>query len=303
MDTLVTITVVSDSEDKADKAMESAFSVIDRFGKLINFFSDGSELSSINGNAGVGAVRVSPETVDVVEKAVYISQKSEGAFDATIGPEIKLWDFVKKVKPADDEIRKNLGLVNYRDIVIDRRKSTVFLRRRGMLMDLGGIAKGYAADLAVENLKENGIRAGIVANAGDIRVFGLKPDGALWNVGIANPRKKDESDELIARIKLADKAISTSGDYERYFIVDGRRFHHILDPKTGYPAPDCRSVTIITNEGVFTDGFSTAVFVLGPEKGMKLVSEMGMDAMIIDNNGKVYTTPGIKGILTVEENR
>ena len=302
MDTLVTITVVSDSDDKAAQAIEKAFSVIDRFGKLINFFSEDSELSAINRNAGIKGVRVSPETIDVIEKAVYVAEKSDGAFDATIGPESRLWDFYKKVKPSDDEIRKNLDLVNYRDIVLDREKSTVFLRRKGMMMDLGGIAKGYAADLAVENLRQNGIRAGIVANAGDIRVFGVKPDGSPWNIGVKNPRQKNESDELIARVRLTDKAISTSGDYERYFMADGKRFHHILDPKTGYPASYCRSVTIITDKGVFTDGFSTAVFVLGPDKGMELVRETGMDAVIIDSNGTIFTTPGMKGILTIEEN-
>ncbi len=302
MDTLVSVTVVSDSDDKAAKAIESAFSVMDRFGKLINFFSGDSELSSINRNAGIKGVTVSPEMIDVIEKAVYVAEKSDGAFDITIGPESGLWDFYKKVKPSDDEIRKNLDLVDYRDIVIDKEKSMVFLRRKGMLMDLGGIAKGYAADLAVENLKQNGIRAGIVANAGDIRVFGVRPDGSPWNIGVKNPRQKDESDELIARIKLSDKAISTSGDYERYFITGGKRFHHILDPKTGYPASYCRSVTIIADKGVFTDGFSTAVFVLGPEKGMKLVRETGMDAVIIDSNGTIYTTPGMEGILTIEEN-
>ncbi len=300
MDTLVTVTVVSGSTEEADRAIEKAFSVIEQFGDKINFFSDKSELFAINKNAGITPVRVSSETVGVIERAVYISERSGGAFDPTIGPEIKMWDFFKKVRPEEAAIKKKLLLVNFRNIVVDRAKSTVFLKKRGMLLDLGGIAKGYAADLALATLKQDHIGAGIVAAAGDIRTFGLKPDGTLWNVGIKNPRQKNETDELIAKARLTNKAISTSGDYERYFIEDGRRFHHILDPKTGYPAGQCRSVTVISNSGIFADGFSTAVFVSGPEKGMELVKEAGVDAIIIDKDGGIHTTPGVRGMVTFE---
>lgn len=300
MDTFVSITVVSDSKDKAESSIDNAFSAIEHFGDLINFFSDRSELSSININAGLKEVKVSPETLDVIEKAIYVSEKSGGAFDATAGPLIKLWNFHKKVKPSDAEIRKNLPLVNYRNIVINRDRSTVFLRKKGMLLDLGGIAKGYAADLAVEVLRKGSINSGIVAIAGDIRAFGLKPDGKPWNIGIKNPRQNNESDEIIAKIKLNDKAISTSGDYERFFLQDGKRFHHLLDPKTGYPADQCRGVSIITDKGVFADAFSTAVFILGTESGLKLVRETGMDAIVIDSNGIIHTTDGLKGRLEIE---
>lgn len=301
MDTMVTITVAADSGQDAEKATEDAFSAIERFGDLINFFSDKSELSLINRNAGIREVKISPDTFDVIEKALYASKKSDGAFDPTIGPEIRLWDFFKKVKPSEAEIRKNLSFVNYKDVVIDKAGSTVFLKKKGMLMDLGAIAKGYAADLAVATLKRDGIHAGIVANAGDIRAFGLKPDGKPWIIGIKNPRQKNESDEIFAEIKLRDKAISTSGDYERYFIEDGQRFHHILDPKTGHAAGLCRSVTIIADKGVFTDSFSTAIFVLGHEKGMKLARELGLEAVIIDGSGILRTTPGLKGVLKIEK--
>jgi thiamine biosynthesis lipoprotein len=301
MDTIVTITVVADSGRDAEKAIEDAFATIERFGERINFFSDGSELSSINRNAGIKEVKVSPETFDVIENALRVAEKTDGAFDPTIGPEIGLWDFYRKIRPSEADVRRKMPLVNYKEVVIDKTRSTVFLRKRGMLMDLGAIAKGYAADLAVAALKRDGIGAGIVANAGDIRTFGLKPDGRPWTVGIRNPRQKDETDEIFAEIRLSDKAISTSGDYERYFIEDGRRFHHILDPKTGYPAMLCRSVSIIAGEGVLTDSFSTAIFVLGPEKGLKLARQLGMDAIIIDSAGGLRTTPGLKGILKIEK--
>ncbi len=266
MDTVVTITVTADAGPEAEKAIEDAFGVIERFGERIDFFSENSELSSINRNAGIMAVKVSPETFDLIEKALYVAEKSEGAFDPTIGSEIKLWDFFKKIRPSETEIKKSLHLVDYREVVMNRADRTVFLRKRGMLMDLGAIAKGYAADLAVAALQRDGIHAGIVANAGDIRAFGTKPGGDPWRIGIRNPRQKGESDEIFAEVALVDKAISTSGDYERYFIEGGERFHHILDPKTGRSAGLCRSVTVVADKGVFADSFSTAVFVLGPRK-------------------------------------
>jgi thiamine biosynthesis lipoprotein len=169
------------------------------------------------------------------------------------------------------------------------------------MMDLGGVAKGYGADLAVESLRKSGIRGGIVAIAGDIRTFGLKADGKPWSIGIQNPRQKGESDEIIARLGLSDKAISTSGDYQRYFVMDGRRYHHLLNPATGYPAEGCRSVTVIADSGVYTDSFATAVFVLGPDRGMKLLEETGMDGVIVEENGTIRTTAGLKGRLKIEK--
>jgi len=302
MDTVVSITVVSGSGAAADQAIDRAFAAIDRFGSLIDFFSDKSELTLINRNAGIKPTVVSPDTADVIEKAVSVSKRSWGAFDATIGPVSRLWDFHEKIRPDDGAIKKYLPLVGYRDIIIDRQKSTVFLRKKGMLMDLGGIAKGYAADLAVDSLRQAGIAAGIVAVAGDIRTFGTKPDGEAWNIGIKNPRQKGESDDVLAEIRLSGKAVSTAGDYERFFIEKGRRYHHLLDPKTGYPAEGCRSVTVIADRGVYSDAFSTAVFILGPEKGMSLLREAGMEGVIVDNNGTIRPTPGLKGRLKIEKN-
>lgn len=305
MDTFVTITVVSDSEKAAGTAIEHAFIRLEQFGNMINFFSPDSELAMINKNAGVTATHVSAETLDVIDKALYVAEKSHGAFDPTIGPVIKLWDFHEHIKPEDAEVKKNLPLVNYRYVRIDRKQSTVFLTRKGMLLDLGGIAKGYAADLAVETLKMQGIRSGLVAIAGDIKTFGSRPDGKPWNIGIKNPRQKTEKDEIIATVLLSDRAISTAGDYERFFIRDGQRYHHIMDPATGYPAYGTRSVSVVTDRGVFADGFDNAIFVLGPEKGAKLIEQLGrdfpIDAFILYDNGTQYLTTGIKGILKHEK--
>lgn len=301
MDTFVTVTVVSDSAEKAEAAIEKAFSTMERFGRLVDFYSETSDVAEINRNSGMAPVRVSPETLEVIEKAAFVAAKSGGAFDPTIGPVVKLWDFNKKIRPSEDDIKSKLDLVDYRNIMIDRQNSTVLLKKRGMMLDPGGIAKGYAADLAVKTLRDQGIKSGLVAAAGDIRTFGTRPDGNPWNIGIKNPRPGSGSDEILATIKLGDKAVSTSGDYERYFMLDGQRYHHILDPRTGYPARGCRSVTVITDRGVFADAFSTAVFVLGPEKGLRLAEDEEMQTLIVDDNGRVITTPGLKDKLRFEK--
>jgi thiamine biosynthesis lipoprotein len=306
MDTLVTITVVSNSKDSAKKAIDGAFSEIEKLEKLTDFFSSESEVSLINKSAGISEVKVSPDILDILEKALWVSERTRGAFDVTIGPVMTLYDFYKKIKPEQAAIKKNLPLVNYKGLIIDRNKSTVFLKRKGMLIDLGGIAKGYAADKAVETLERNGIHSGLVSVAGDIRAFGLKPDKRPWKIGIRSPRipanlplvKGDKGgfpDDIMATIELRDMAISTSGDYERFFILGGKRYHHLLSPKTGYPAEGCQSVSVIAKKGVFTDAFATGVFILGPEKGMKVLEEMGFDGVIVDSQGKVHITPGIRG--------
>jgi FAD:protein FMN transferase len=293
MDTLVTITVVSGSKDNAEKAINNAFIEIERLEKLINFFSPDSEVSRINKFAGISGVKVSPDVLDLLKKAVYVSENTGGAFDITIGPLESLYDFHNKVKPETSSIKKNIPLVNYKELAIDGNKSEVFLRKKGMQIDLGGIAKGYSADKAVEVLKKDGISSGIVAVAGDIKTFGHKPDGGPWNIGIRHPRAKGDED-ILATIGLSDIAISTSGDYERFFLSDGKRYHHILFPQTGQPADKCRSVTVITKEGVFTDAFATGIFVLGPDYGMKVLEVMGFEGIIIDSQGNIHTTPGIR---------
>lgn len=295
MDTLVTITVVSNSKDSAEKAIDTAFSEIEKLERLSNFYSSDGEITRINKNAGISEVKVSHDILELLEKALYVSENTEGAFDVTIGSVITLYDFHEKIKPEEGSVKKKLSLVNYRNLIIDRNKSTVFLRRKGMLIDLGGITKGYAADKAVETLKKQGIRSGLVSVAGDIKTFGLKPDGRPWKVGIRNPRAKDKDDDIMATIELKDMAISTSGDYERFFILADKKYHHLLDPKTGHPAQECRSVSIITNECTFTDAFATGIFMLGPERGMKVLEKMGFDGIIIDSQGKIHMTPNIRG--------
>jgi len=314
MDTLVTINVVANSELKAEKAIDAAFDEIKRLEGLISFWSEDSEIAEINRKAGISWVKVSPMTLDLIEKALFVSKETDGAFDPTVGPLMRLWDFKKQIIPDQKVIREKTGLVDYRAMIVDRANSRVFLKKKGMSFDTGGIAKGYAADLAVSVLKREGIRSGLVSVAGDIKAFGKKPDGRPWRVGIRNPRssqghleketqetRQGDDRDILTVVELEDMAISTSGDYERFFIKDGKRYHHIMDPRTGYPATGCQSVTVIARDGVFTDGFSTGIFVLGPEKGLRLLERSGFEGLIIDSEGKAHMTKGFKRLETRKE--
>ena len=220
--TVVSVTVYADTKQTATAAIERTFKELDRLGKLLNFYSEDSEVSMINRYAGIQPVKVSRDTIEVIKKALYISKSTDGAFDITIGPIVKLWDFEKQILPDEKAIKAKLHLVNYRNIVIDEGRSTVFLKEKGMEIDLGGIEKGYAADRAVEVLKENGITAGIIAVGGEVKPFGSKPDGGAWRVGIKNPDRNSKQDDVYAIVKLANNAISTSGGYEKFFIKDGK---------------------------------------------------------------------------------
>ncbi|NWF97387.1 MAG: FAD:protein FMN transferase [Nitrospirae bacterium] len=291
MNTIVSITAVSESKDKAEKAIKAAFDEINKIQKLTDFYSGKSEISLINKNAGVSPVKVSGTVIEILEKALDVSEKTKGSFDITIGAISSLYDFSKNIKPSNKEILKRLKYVNYKNIIIDRKNQTVFLKKKGMLIDTGGITKGYASDKAAEVLKINGIKSGIIAVGGEIHAFGTNPDNKLWKIGIKDPDPNSEENDIIAAIELSDSSISTSGDYQRFFILDGKKYHHILDPKTGMPADLCRSVTVIGKENSMTDALATGIFVLGPEEGIKILKENGLNGVIIDKKNNLIITP------------
>jgi thiamine biosynthesis lipoprotein len=292
--TLVTITVVSPSETKAREAMDAAYDELERVGRLLNFYAPDSELSRINRNAGAAPVKVSTEPLGVIQKAVDAAEATEGGFDVTGGPLVRLWDFKEKKVPSRESIDAVRGLIGFRHIVINVGASTVYLDKKGVQIDLGGIIKGYAADRAAAVLEEYGIRDGIVAVAGDIRLFGRQPDGRPWNIGIQHPRSADDDTALLATLHLDGGAISTSGDYQRYFFADGVRYHHLLNPKTGFPQDLCRSVTVVAPSAAATDAFATGIFILGPQKGIAALERLGMDGVIVDKDGAVLMTKGIR---------
>ncbi|QWR76194.1 FAD:protein FMN transferase [Candidatus Magnetomonas plexicatena] len=292
MDTAITITVVSDSQEKAEKAIDTAFRKIDYYDHQFSFFLPDSDISLINKNAGIKPVRVSKDTFELVKKTVEISELTGGAFDASVGAFMVLWDFAKAVKPSDDELKKRIPLVNYKNIEVNEADSSVMLKQKGMMLDFGGNAKGYTADKIVELLKSMGIRSGIAAIAGDIKTFGSKLDGSPWFIGIRNPRGTPS--DLVGILKLKDQAVSTAGDYERFFIENGHRYHHILMPQTGLPAPEFQSVTIVNPEGFVTDSLDNAVFVMGKEKGLEFIKKHNLKAFLIFSDNTTYITDNLK---------
>ncbi len=293
MGTEVTITVVAKSEAEGSAAIDAGMAEIRRFDRMMSLYKDDSEITKANLAAGKRPVRVSPEMIEVVEEANRISELTNGAFDVTVGPLVVLWQMrLKQGKaPSDREIANIRQRVNYKNIVINKKESTIFLKKPNMIMDFGGVAKGYAADKVAELLKKRGIENAIVALAGDIRVIGKRPDGSPWRVGVQHPREKDKA---LTILDLSDKYISTSGDYERYKVIKKKRYHHIIDPRTGEPSEGMQSVTLVSDRGAIGDPLTTALFILGTEQGMKIVKSLGYEAIFDDSKGDVAITDGIK---------
>ena len=292
MGTVIEITLLDGDEGAANKAALQAFQEIKRIETLMSPWIESSDVVRINRSAGKEWVKVSPEIIQVITKAQEISQLSEGGFDITVGPLTDLWREARQkgIPPSIEEVKGKLDLVNFKDIRMDR-ESKVFLQKKGMSIDLGGIAKGYAVDKAFELLKSLGYKNLIVNAGGDLRVGGFKIDQP-WSIGIQNPRA---SQKVMAKVSVSDTAIATSGDYEKFFFYQGKRYHHIFNPKDGFPTEGCQSVTIIFKEGMTADGLATAVFVLGPEKGYALCQKIaGVDCLIVDKDGKIIFSPGLK---------
>ncbi len=286
----IPVTVLVYAEKNARKLVNDSFAEIRRVAHTLNRYSEESEVSKINRNAGKRPIKVSDRTLEVIDRAVRISELTEGAFDISVAPLVSLWDFRKKKIPLKKDIVKTLKKVGFRHIRIDRKSGTVFLERKGMGIDLGGLIKGYLADIAVDLLKREGAVAGLVSLGGDVRIFGRKPDGRKWKIGVKHPRREG----VIAVVEIQEGAVSTSGDYERYFIYKGTRYHHIIDPRTGYPARGFQSVTVFAKEGIMADALSTALFVLGSEKALQKIRELGVEAILIDSKGKVFVTEGLR---------
>lgn len=292
MGTEVAVTVVAPSTRDGETAIDAAMEEIKRLDRMMSLYKDDSVLARVNRAAGEHSVQVPGEMIDVAEAARSASELSGGAFDATIGPLAVLWQMRLKegAVPSDREIAAVLGRVNYRDVLIDRKGSSLFLTRKGMIMDLGGAAKGYAADRAGDVLRRQGIQNALVAVAGDIRAMGTRQDGKPWRIGVQHPR---EEGKLLTTIDLSGRSISTSGDYERFTIIRKERYHHILDPRTGQPSRGMESVTLVGDRGSAIDPLTTALFILGPEKGMKLAEDRGYEAIFVDDQGRISASKGI----------
>ena len=293
MGTLVSITAVASDKKVAQGAIQAGFDEIKRLERLLSTWSSASELSHVNDAAGRHPVEVSRETFDIVARSIEIARLTQGGFNIAVGPAVDLWGVTERQYiPSDAELDQLKALVDWTNIQLDRDARTIFLPRGGMRIDVGGIGKGYAADHAVDEMKQAGAQGGVVALSGDIKTFGTLPDAGGFPVGINHPR---EEGALIAVMDLKDEAISTAGDYERFFERDGVRYHHILNPQTLRPARDCQSVTVVAKEGTMADGLDTGIFVLGPERGMALVERLPhVEAIIIDHEGKMTVSSGLR---------
>jgi thiamine biosynthesis lipoprotein len=293
MGTLVKITAVARSESVAQAAATAGFAEIRRLEELLSTWIPTSELSRVNASAGAMPVHVSPETLTVVQRAVQAAEMTDGGFNIAIGPAVDAWRVTEGQRiPTESELDALRPLVDLHAVHADVQAQTIYLEKRGMRIDVGGIGKGYAADQAVDALRRAGAVAGVVALSGDIKTFGRLPGGKMFPVGIQHPR---EEGSVLAWIDLQDEAISTAGDYERFFEREGIRYHHILDPRTLQPARSCQSVTVIAREGVWADGLDTGIFVMGPERGMELVEQLpDVEAIIVDAEGRLLVSSGLK---------
>ena len=291
MGTQVSITVVALDRDQGEAAIEAGMAEVRRLDDMMSLYKDDSEITRVNLAAGRMPVKVSPEMIEAVEQASEISRRSGGVFDVTIGPLVVLWQMrLKEGKtPSEEEIGKVRRLVNFRNIFINKKASTIFLKREGMIMDLGGM-KGYIADQVADLFKRRGVRNALIALAGDIWALGHREDGNPWRIGVQHPREKDRT---LAVLELSDRYVCTSGDYERFVIKEKKRYHHIIDPRTGKPSTGVISVTLVGERGTLIDPLAKVPFILGVEKGLNLVREYGAEAIIVDDQGKVTSTPGI----------
>lgn len=275
----------------ASEAGDAVLALFDRIDHQMSRYREDSELSRVNREAANGPVEVSDSLFTVLQQALRISELSHGAFDISFGSIGYLYDFRARQQPSDEELAEALAKVNYRSVVLDPSANTVRFLDEGVRLDLGGIAKGYAVDRGIDILKSFGIRHARLSAGGDLRLLGDKR-GKPWIVGIRDPRSESRNAMVLP---LTNVAVSTSGDYERFFFDDNNeRVHHILSPATGKPAKGAQSVTVLGDDSITTDGLSTAVFVLGAAKGLEMVNRLkGIDAVIIDEQRQVHYSDGL----------
>jgi thiamine biosynthesis lipoprotein len=292
MGTRITVELWSEDKDKAEAAIDAVLDEMRHIDESMSTYKPTSEVSQVNAKAADGPMHISKELFDLLVTAKDYSVLTDGAFDITYASVGYLYDFRKHVKPNEQQIDKALPAVDYRHVLLDAKNQTVRFSQKGVRIDLGGIAKGYSVDCGIDVLKARGYDRAYVSAGGDSRIIGDR-FGKPWMVGIRDPRKGEG--EVITRVPLVDAAISTSGDYERFFDEDGVRYHHIIDPHTGHSASKVRSATIIGPYATRTDGLSKTAFVLGPEKAMEIYNRIDdIDAIIVKLDGTVIYSKGME---------
>ncbi len=300
MGTLVFVTGVAPQEEVAKNAVAEGLAEIRRIEQLMSTWIPDSELSQVNTAAGKSPVAVGPENMEVLKASFRMATLTEGGFNIAVGPAVTAWNVSQEGRiPSPEELEAVRPLTLLENVVLDEQAGTAFLARAGMQIDVGGIGKGYTADLVADVMQKAGATAGVVALSGDIKTFGRMPDQERFVFGIQHPRK--EPGEILGRIELENEAVSTAGDYQRFIMKDGIRYHHILDPATLEPSRGCQSVTVIAKDGVMADGLDTGIFVMGPQKGMALIESLpDVEGVIVNEHGKVNISSGLKSRLRLE---
>ena len=293
MGNMFTINVVADDEVFAQRCIAEAIAEIQRIEKLLTTFDDNSQTNQINKNAGVRPVVVDCEVFDLIKRALRISDITQGAFDITYGSIDKsLWNFDRSMTMLPDPrvARKMVHLINYKNIILDEEACSVFLKYEGMRIGFGGIGKGYAADRAKKILADLGIVSGIVNAAGDLTTWGTQPGGDPWTIAIADPNTKIP----FSYVPLRNMSVATSGNYEKFVVIQGKRYSHTIDPKTGLPVSGIKSVTVISPAAELSDALATPVTVMGIEAGLHMINQMkNIACIVIDDDDKIYTSRNI----------
>jgi thiamine biosynthesis lipoprotein len=289
------ISVVSEDENWAFEQIDKAIAEIQRIEKLLTTFDENSQTNLINKNAGIQPVHVDKEVFDIIIRSNRISDLTQGAFDISYGSIDKsLWNFDKNMiaLPSAETAKKMVRLINYKNIILDANQQTVFLKNTGMRIGFGGIGKGYAAEQAKKVMQQNGVENGIVNASGDLTVWGFQPNGKPWTIGIANP---NQSNEYFSSVELTNTSIATSGNYEKYVIIDGKKYSHTINPKTGLPIHGIKSVTVITPNAEFADAIATPISIMGIQVGLDLVNQLHqVECIIINDINQVFTSKNIK---------
>ncbi len=288
------ITVVSTNEELGHINIDEAVAEITRIEKLISAWDPDSETSLLNENAGVKPVKVSLELMNLILRAKQISELTDGAFDISYASLDKVWKFDGSLRqlPTPEEIKKSIAKIGHENIVVDQKKQTVFLRDKGMKISFGAIGKGYAADKAKELLMSKQVVAGIINAGGDLTTWGTKASGEKWLIGIANPKSKDK---IFSWLPVVESSVATSGNYEKFVTFNGKRYSHIIDPRTGYPSSGIKSVSIFAKSAELCDALATAVYILGKDEGLDLVNQLAeTEVIIIDSFNEMYKSDGVK---------
>jgi len=288
------LSVVGPEDTWAMEKIDAGVREIQRIERLLTTYDEDSETSLINRNAGSAPVPVSKETFDLIERSIRISRITQGAFDITYGSvDRRLWNFDTTMQglPDKETARQLIRLINYRNIILDPVNTTVLLKEKGMRIGFGGIGKGYAAERAKAVMRENGVSSGVVNASGDLTAWGYQPDGNPWTIGIVNP---NAASQVFSMLSVTDMALATSGNYEKYITIDGKRYSHTINPRTGLPVTGIKSVTILCPNAEIADAMATPVMIMGIRAGLDMINQLkDIEAILIDDEDKVYKSDHI----------